>query len=78
LANGKVRIPLKGYLDPANAVHPFSYQVRKKRSKKSKGTLNLSYKFGDRFFAPVTVNVAKNNDFFLGMALCLATLIILA
>ncbi|AES65152.1 cold-regulated protein [Medicago truncatula] len=47
---GKVRIPLKGLLDnPANAGFQLSYQVRKKRSRKSKGTLNLSYKFGDRF-----------------------------
>ena len=65
---GKVCIPLKGFLDnPTSASHPFSYQIRKKRSGKSKGTLNLSYKFGDRLYAPVvTTNVTKNDDFFIG------------
>ncbi|AES65149.1 protein SRC2 [Medicago truncatula] len=46
---GKVRIPLLGLLDnSAYAGHPFSYQVRKKRSGKSKGTINLSYKLCDK------------------------------
>jgi len=64
---GKVCIPLKGLLDnPTNAGHPFSYHVKKKRSAKSKGTLNLSYKFGDRLYAPVATNVTKNDDFFIG------------
>jgi len=71
---GKVRIPLKGLLDnPANAGHPFSYEVRKNCSGKSKGTLNLSYKFGDRFYALVTTNATKNDGLFIGMVLCLAT-----
>lgn len=48
---GTVIIPLKELFDnPAG--HQLSYQVRKINSEKSRGTLNLSYKLGDRVEAP--------------------------
>jgi hypothetical protein len=75
---GTVYIPLKELLDnPAAAGHQISYQVRKKPYAKSKGTLNLSYKFGDRVkvLAPATKKVAKDNeiDFNVDYGLIVAT-----
>jgi len=56
-------IPITELLDnPAAAGHQLSYQVRKKPSAKSKGTLNLSYKFGDRVKVPATEKVAKTKN----------------
>ena len=50
---GTVDIPLKVLLDnPDNAGYELSCQVWKKNSKKSRGNLRLSYKFGDRVKAP--------------------------
>nr|ABN09103.1 C2 [Medicago truncatula] len=51
---GTVNIPLKELFDnPAG--HQLSYQVRKINSEKSRGTLNLSYKLGDRPPPPKTM-----------------------
>jgi len=60
---GTIYIPLKELLgNPAAAGHQISYQVKKKPSHKSKGTLNLSYKFGDRVKGPTTKKAAKNDE----------------
>jgi len=50
--------------NPDAAGHQLSYQVRKKPYAKPKGTLNLSYKFGDRVKvpAPTIKKVAKTNE----------------
>jgi len=61
---GTFHIPLKVLLDntAGDSFRKVLCQVRK-TSGKPKGTLNLSYKFGNHVKAPTTKKVAKNDDF---------------